>query len=74
MLQQGMADMGFKELVPEQFAGHIITCFYYPQHPNFSFEAFYMKLSDLGGAFQQTLRNLGITIFNFQTKSFILAK
>ena len=48
ILKTGMADMGFKELVPEQFAGHIITCFYYPKHQNFSFETFYQKLSDLG--------------------------
>jgi len=47
VLKNGMAQMGFKELVPEQFAGHIITCFYYPQHSNFSFETFYQKLSDI---------------------------
>ena len=43
-----MAKFGFKELVPEKYAGHIITCFYYPKHPNFSFEMFYKKLSDIG--------------------------
>ena len=43
-----MAELGFKELVPEQHAGHIITCFYFPKHKNFSFETFYQKLSDLG--------------------------
>ena len=43
-----MASLGFKELVPEKFAGHIITCFYYPKHENFSFEKFYKKLSDIG--------------------------
>ena len=48
VLKNGMAQMGFKELVPEQFAGHIITCFYYPKHSNFSFETFYQKLSDIG--------------------------
>jgi len=47
VLRKGMADMGFKELVPEEFAGYIITCFYYPDHQNFSFETFYTKLSDL---------------------------
>ena len=48
VLKTGMAEMGFKELVPEEFAGHIITCFFYPNHENFSFEAFYKKLSDIG--------------------------
>ena len=48
VLKNGMAEMGFKELVPEQYAGHIITCFYYPKHFNFSFEKFYQKLSDIG--------------------------
>jgi len=47
VLKEGMARMGFKELVPEQHAGHIITCFFYPKHKNFSFETFYQKLSDL---------------------------
>ena len=48
VLKTGMAEMGFKELVPEEFAGHIITCFFYPKHENFSFESFYKKLSDIG--------------------------
>ena len=48
VLKSGMASLGFKELVPEKFAGHIITCFYYPKHQNFSFEKFYQKLSDIG--------------------------
>merc|ERR1711892_198637 len=47
VLKKGMAEFGFKELVPEMYAGHIITCFYYPKHPNFSFEKFYQKLSDI---------------------------
>lgn len=57
-----MAQMGFKELVPEQFAGHIITCFYYPQHSNFSFETFYQKLSDIG-----TSWSWGRCYYNFQS-------
>jgi 2-aminoethylphosphonate-pyruvate transaminase len=48
VLKKGMAEFGFKELVPEKHAGHIITCFYYPKHPKFSFETFYQKLSDIG--------------------------
>jgi len=47
VLKEGMAKFGFKELVPEKYAGHIITCFYYPKNPNFSFEKFYKKLSDI---------------------------
>ena len=48
VLKMGMANLGFRELVPEANAGHIITCFYYPEHSNFSFEKFYQKLSDMG--------------------------
>ena len=29
-------------------AGHIITCFHYPSHPNFNFEAFYTTLGERG--------------------------
>jgi len=47
VLKMGMANLGFRELVPEANAGHIITCFYYPEHSNFSFERFYQKLSDM---------------------------
>ena len=57
VLKKGMAEMGFQELVPEQYAGHIITCFYYPKHPNFSFEKFYQKLSDIGGYKMLTIFN-----------------
>ena len=48
ILKSGMSSLGFKELVPEKFAGHIITCFYYPKHHNFSFQNFYQRLSDIG--------------------------
>ena len=48
VLRDGMAKLGFRELVPESNAGHIITCFHYPNHPNFSFQAFYTALSDRG--------------------------
>jgi len=48
ILRCGMQELGFKELVPQENAGYIITCFHYPQHPNFSFEALYGNLSDLG--------------------------
>jgi len=46
VLKTGMAKLGFKELVPEAQAGHIITCFHYPNHPNFNFEAFYTRLGE----------------------------
>ena len=55
VLKLGMAEMGFRELVPEEFAGHIITCFYYPQHQHFNFETFYKKLSELGKYFSYDL-------------------
>jgi len=47
-LKSGMGQLGFTELVPEQHAGHIITCFHYPHHENFNFEIFYKSLSDKG--------------------------
>lgn len=44
-----MATRGFKQLTSgENGAGHIITSFHYPSHPNFKFEEFYQRLSDLG--------------------------
>ena len=43
-----MIAMGFKPYVPEKFRGYIISSFYYPEHPNFSFQTFYEKLSERG--------------------------
>jgi len=48
VLKSGMGKLGFMELVPEEYAGHIITCFHYPNHGNFNFEKFYKSLSDRG--------------------------
>lgn len=48
ILKTGMAKFGFRELVPESQAGHIITCYFYPIHHNFNFEAFYTALADRG--------------------------
>ena len=67
-----MAELGFKELVPEENAGHIITCFYYPRDPNFSFEKFYRKLSDIGVNMFVLL--FIINLFGFQVRSSILVK
>jgi hypothetical protein len=43
-----MRKLGFKELVPEQHASHIITTYLLPDDPNFSFEGFYTKLAERG--------------------------
>ncbi len=43
-----MKKLGFKELVPEQHASHIITTYLLPDDPNFSFEGFYTKLAERG--------------------------
>jgi 2-aminoethylphosphonate-pyruvate transaminase len=36
-----MKKMGFKPNIGRGLRGHIITSFYYPEHPNFDFQAFY---------------------------------
>ena len=43
-----MQDMGFIPYLDEDRRGYIITSFYYPDHPNFDFKAFYQRLSDKG--------------------------
>ena len=48
ILKAGMNEMGFKELLKDSDQGYIITSFYYPDHPNFDFEAFYKRLSEKG--------------------------
>ncbi|KAK7083007.1 hypothetical protein SK128_005786 [Halocaridina rubra] len=48
VLKRGMVAMGFKELVDDSHQGYIITSFFFPQNPKFSFDTFYMKLSDRG--------------------------
>ena len=45
---QGMEIMGFKAYLSPENRGYTITSFHYPDHPNFSFTAFYQKLSDKG--------------------------
>jgi len=44
-LKAGMAELGFKALVDEEHASYIITCFLFPNHPNFNFKTFYSNLS-----------------------------
>ncbi len=44
----GMRRMGFREFVPAELQGHIITSFLFPDDPNFEFEKFYQRLSDKG--------------------------
>lgn len=44
----GMEALGFKPYLPAHLRGYTITSFYYPDHPNFSFTAFYEKLSRRG--------------------------
>jgi len=48
IIKVGMAKRGFKQLTKGDQAGHIITSFFYPDHPNFDFQKFYGALSDLG--------------------------
>jgi 2-aminoethylphosphonate-pyruvate transaminase len=47
-LISGMEKLGFKVFLPESIRGYIITSFLYPDHPGFSFEAFYSRLNDKG--------------------------
>ena len=48
LTMEGMRAMGFKPYVVVHKRGYIITSFYYPDHPKFSFKTFYEKLSDRG--------------------------
>ncbi len=43
-----MLKMGFIPYVEQSKRGYIITSFYYPRHPNFSFQEFYERLSEKG--------------------------
>lgn len=47
-LVKGMRSLGFKEYLPVEKQGYIITSFHYPAHPNFSFKEFYSRLNDKG--------------------------
>jgi 2-aminoethylphosphonate-pyruvate transaminase len=48
VLRDGMRVLGFREYLRPEVQGHIITSFLYPDHPAFSFEGFYRRLSDRG--------------------------
>ncbi len=47
-LLSGMRALGFKEYLPSDRQGYIITSFRYPGHPEFKFETFYSALNDRG--------------------------
>jgi len=44
----GMKRIGFREYLEPEKQGYIITSFIFPEHPNFSFNAFYEKLNQRG--------------------------
>lgn len=48
VLMKGMTGLGFQTFLTKDKLGPIITSFCTPKHPNFSFETFYQKLSELG--------------------------
>jgi 2-aminoethylphosphonate-pyruvate transaminase len=48
LLSSGMKEMGFVPYLDPTVQSPIITAFHYPPHPNFRFEEFYSRLSDLG--------------------------
>lgn len=45
-LVKGMRALGFREYLPAEVQGYIITSFLYPDDPNWSFETFYRLLND----------------------------
>jgi 2-aminoethylphosphonate-pyruvate transaminase len=47
-LMRGMADLGFEAYLGPENQSPIITTFRYPEHPQFRFEEFYARLSQLG--------------------------
>lgn len=47
-LLAGMTRMGFQAYVPEHLQSYIITSFYYPEDPCFTFDAFYAELNRRG--------------------------
>ncbi|MFM5813620.1 2-aminoethylphosphonate--pyruvate transaminase [Aeromonas dhakensis] len=47
-LVDGMAELGFVPLLPEQWQSPIITAFYSPAHPDYRFADFYLRLKGLG--------------------------
>lgn len=47
-LLEGMIDLGFRPFLPKSLQSEIITSFFIPDHPDFSFEGFYQALSERG--------------------------
>ncbi len=47
-LVKGMRDLGFKTLLADKFHSSIITSFYSPQHPDYTFNEFYSQLKARG--------------------------
>jgi 2-aminoethylphosphonate-pyruvate transaminase len=45
-LLTGMRALGFKEYLPPELQGYIITSFLYPTHPSWSFDEFYHRLNE----------------------------
>lgn len=48
ILRNGMKNLGFKSLIPEEYQSPIITTFFAPKSPDYSFENFYYKLKKEG--------------------------
>ena len=48
VLLEGMRGLGFRSYLPEAVQSYIITSFYFPNDPRFTFEDFYRRLSDKG--------------------------
>lgn len=48
ILRNGMKNLGFKSLIPEEYQSPIITTFFAPNSPDYSFENFYYKLKKEG--------------------------
>ncbi len=47
-LAAGMRELGFRTFLPAADQGHIITAYYCPEHPQFSFSRFYQSLAERG--------------------------
>lgn len=48
VLLEGMRGLGFRSYLPAAVQSYIITSFYFPNDPRFTFEDFYRRLSDKG--------------------------
>lgn len=48
VLLEGMRRIGFRSYLPPEVQSYIITSFYFPTHPQFTFDAFYRRLSAKG--------------------------